>query len=155
LSARYLNSPNLRLSFHRSRIGTALYLALCSSIACALLLLYLQGYLLLLSLFGPLTVMVLWPSRREYIDGAELCWSRGVWSVEREEGYKVVGVHARSTALPWVIYLKLVALPQGRNHSIWLFNDSAQQEQLRQLRVRLSLHVGEPSGGGRSQAHSP
>jgi hypothetical protein len=114
-------------------------MALCGSVVYTLVLLYLKGYFLLASLLAPLTVLLLWKSRREAYSGVVLCGHQGEWSINQGDERTPIRIGARSSTLPWVIYLALREFPEGRCGHLWLFSDSADEEQLRQLRVQLSL----------------
>ena len=139
MSAKYSTSPALHLRIGKSRVRCLLHSALCLSVLFALLLLHTQGYTILAFLLALPVCLVLWQLRREIMAGAVISWQRGNWTVERDGNAEAVCVSPRSAALPWVIYLGWRELAGGRRSFVWLFVDSASQQQLRELRVRLSL----------------
>ena len=139
MSARYSTSPSLHLTTGKSRIRDLLFGALCLCTLYALFLLYARGYAVPVFLFLPLVVLLLWHLRGAAMPAVEVCWRQGVWTVTRGGRSRVVRISGRSTCLPWVIYLAWSELPAGRAGFVWLFADSAQRQQLRRLRGRLSL----------------
>ena len=139
MSARYSNSPALRLTVTNSRQRRILHLLLCLASACALYRLYLRGYPLYTTLLLPLAAGCCWRLAREPAAGTTLCWRQGQWSLHQGDAGEQRVVLRRCTCLPWLIYSSWQAAPGGRYRSLWLFADSAPAEQLRQLRVRLLL----------------
>jgi hypothetical protein len=71
--------------------------------------------------------------------GAKLCWRRGIWTIEQGNVAKEILPTGRSAVTPWLIYLAFTYLPHGADGHIWLYADSACANQLRRLRVRLTL----------------
>lgn len=142
MSARYSNSPELRLRIGKSCACRVLYLALCFTTCYALFLLYRDGYTCLcLSLF-PLATLLLWRLRQATSNVVALCWRQGVWTIESAKHSQLIIPGPRSTVLPWVIYVSFNVLPEGRKGCLWIFLDSMPAEHWRQLRARLNLGVG-------------
>ena len=139
MSARYFNSPALHLRIGESRLRTALYYTLCLVCTYALFLLYARGYVVIVLLFALSTSFLLWRLRSDSLVGAELCWCQGVWTLEQAGVRRVIIPTSRSTITPWVIYLAFRELPTGPTDQLWLYADSACSQQLRRLRVRLTV----------------
>lgn len=139
MSAKYSTSPALRLIVGNSSVRCYLYAVLCLCGAAALYLLYARGYPLLCSVLLPPVVCLLLRLRRDPMVGSIVQWRQGIWTMERAQAVHVVRVLPQSACLPWVIYLAWRELPGGKRGDLWLFPDSASAEQLRRLRVRLSL----------------
>jgi hypothetical protein len=147
LSPRYSSSPELRLRIGKSRSRHALYLALCFTTGYALFLLYRDGYTCLCLPLFPLAIFLLWRLCRPTSSVVELCWRQGVWTIESACQSRVIIPGARSTVLPWVIYLPFNVLWEGRKGCLWIFLDSVPGEHWRQLRARLNLGVGQSEPG--------
>jgi hypothetical protein len=147
LSARYSSSPALRLRIGKSRARHALYLALCFTTCYALFLLHRDGYTYLCLPLFPLATFLLWRLRRPTSNVVELCWRQDVWTIERAHQSRVIIPGARSTVLPWVIYLPFTVLSEGRKDCLWIFLDSVPGEHWRQLRARVNLGVRQSAPG--------
>ena len=139
MSARYSTSPALILRIGRSRLRAALYGAFCLVTVYALWLLCDRGYVALAALLALPVAGLLWHLRRDPMEGAELRWRRGLWTLETAGTPRVLSPTGRCAVTPWVIYLSFTDLPAGAGGRMWLFPDSAPHQQLRQLRVRLTL----------------
>jgi hypothetical protein len=139
LSARYSNSPALHLRIGESRLRTTLYYALCLICVYAVWLLYTRGYAVLVVLLILLLTGLLWLLRRDPVVAVELRWRQGIWTLEHAGVRRVIVPTRRSTATPWVIYLAFSDLSAGRGGHLWLYADCASSDQLRRLRVRLTL----------------
>jgi hypothetical protein len=139
LSARYSSSPALHLRIGESRLRSTLYYALCLVCVYALWLIFTRGYVVLVVLLILLVMRLLWHLRRDPLVAVELCWRQGRWTLERAGVHRVIVPTRRSTATPWVIYLAFSDLSAGRGGHLWLYADSASRDQLRRLRVRLTL----------------
>jgi hypothetical protein len=139
LSAKYASSSALQLRISKSRIRTFLHCTLCCCVILALLLVYFQGYRFLALLLSPPAALLLCRLRRDTGAAAVVRWQQGVWTVERNGYTQVVSMSPSSTGLPWVIYLAWRKFPVGGRESVWLFSDCAPTQQLRRLRVRLTL----------------
>ena len=139
MSTKYSNSPALHLRIGKSRLRCLLHRALCLCTIFALLLLYEKGYASLVSLLSPLACYLLWRLQRDPMVGAALYWQQGTWIMDRGGYSKTVSIGRSSTALRWAIYLTWRELPDGAGGCAWLFMDSLPAQQLRGLRVRLTL----------------
>ena len=120
----------------------ALLLLLAWAAGCALGAIYLlwqQGYSWLASIILPLVVWLTWAQWRDRLQDAVLCWDRGEWSLQYLQQKQVIEVLPGSTCLPWVIYLAGRDVSSGRRWQSWIFSDCADRENLRRLRVRLTL----------------
>ena len=63
----------------------------------------------------------------------------GEWTLERQASSRGISLNRASTCLPWVVYLAWIEAASARRGSVFLWPDCAPREQLRGLRVRLSL----------------
>ena len=139
MSARYSSSPALRLTIGRSRLRSALYGGLCLAVLAAVTEIYGRGYPALCLPVLLLVTPLLWRLRRDSLVGTELCWQQGLWTLERGQQRRSIALSRRCTATPWVIYLAFNEVPAGPGGHCWLYADCASRQQLRRLRVRLSL----------------
>lgn len=139
MSARYSSSPALHLTIGKSRLRALLYGALCLVTVYALWSIYTRGYAALCFLFAAPAAVLLWRLRCDSMLGGELCWQQGDWTLLHGTRRRTITLTRRSTATPWVIYLAFTELPTGRGGQLWLYADSVPTEQLRRLRVRLTL----------------
>ncbi|HEY6131439.1 MAG TPA: protein YgfX [Halioglobus sp.] len=139
MSARYSTSPALELKIGKSRLRALLYAASCLVNIYTLWLLSVRGHIpLAVLLMFPVTCL-LWRLRRDPMEGLELRWQRGTWTLEHAGVRRVIAPTARSAVTPWVIYLPFSDLSAGSRGYLWLFVDSLSTVQLRRLRVRLTL----------------
>ncbi len=139
MSARFSNSPSLRLVIGESRIHRALHRLLCLLVACSLYRLSLRGYPLLALMLLPPVFLCCWRLACQCHAGTCISWRRGEWTLERGAGSRGISVSRASTCLPWVIYFAWTEAATTRRGSVFLLPDCAPQEQLRSLRVRLTL----------------
>lgn len=139
MSKRFSTSPALHLRIGESKIQDCLHLALPLAVFSSLFLIYLDGYPILALGLSPIAVVLGWHLRIQPFSGALLCWHEGCWSLDCGSGPQLVKLEQRSVCLPWVIYLPLRRVDRRRNQNLWLFADSAKQQDLRCLRVRLAL----------------
>jgi hypothetical protein len=103
-------------------------------------LIFARGYTVLVVLLTPLLTSLLWRLRRDPLVAVELRWQQGLWTLERVgEQRRHIVLTKRSTATPWVIYLGFSDVSAGYCGHLWLFADCSSSEQLRRLRVRLTL----------------
>lgn len=105
----------------------------------ALLRLSQRGYPLLALLLIPCGTLCCWQLARQRLAGACITWRQGEWQLEHGGGNRAISVRGCSTSLPWLIYLAWIEMGNGRRASVFLLPDSAPAEQLRRLRVRLTL----------------
>lgn len=139
MSNRYLNSPALRLNIGRSRLHCILHGLLCVCVALCLWCIARRGYPLLAVSLLPLSGLCCWQLARQRMCGATLCWQSGEWTLLQGNILRRVCVGTRGVCLPWLIFLTWQELPGRQRHRLWLFPDSATAEDLRRLRVRLTL----------------
>lgn len=139
MSIRYSSSPTLLLRIGSSRRRTILYVALCLLTAYVLWSMYARGHAVLAASLAPVAMVLLWRLRLDVMRGAQLRWCRGHWTLQQGATQRAIALTRRSTATPWVIYLAFSELRTGAVGQIWLYTDSAPAEQLRRLRVRLTL----------------
>ena len=107
--------------------------------ACAMWGVYMRGYpKLSLVLVLPVVLQLtgLWRDRSV---GCNVCWRRGLWSLQRHGSECFIALSKRCTVTPWIVYLAFTELPSGPAQDLWLFVDSVSREEWRQLRVRLAL----------------
>ncbi|MDG2047670.1 MAG: hypothetical protein P8J79_10685 [Halioglobus sp.] len=91
---------------------------------------------------GPLSFIafgLLWLLRRNPMLGAELCWRKGRWTLKRNGILREIFPSRRSTMLPSLIYIAFTDKAGDSAGHIWLYGDSVSHNQLRRLRVRLTL----------------
>ena len=139
MSARCLNSPSLRLAIADSAICRILHCLLCLFVATSLWRLAQRGYPTTALFLAPLAALACWRLASQPLVGAIISWERGEWALQ-QEGVRVPVTLARSyCALPWLVYLAWRRSPDEPVTAVFLFPDSARPEQLRRLRVRLSL----------------
>jgi hypothetical protein len=127
------------LKIGNSRLRLALCGALSLVTACALLDISVRGYTWLALLLTPLVISLLWRLRRDPMEGAELCWCLGHWTLERHAQQRIITLGPRRAITPWVIYATFSDLSEGPGGRLWLFVDCAPDRQWRQLRVRMTL----------------
>ena len=139
MSARYSSSPALHLRIGESWLRTALYYTFCLICVYALWLIFTRGYVVLVVLLILLVTGLLWHLRCDPLVGVELRWCRDRWTLERAGVQRVIVPTRRCTATPWVIYLAFSDQSAGHGGHLWLYADSASRDQLRRLRVRLTL----------------
>ena len=139
MSAKYSTSHALDLTIAKSRIHFFLQVALGICVLTALLLLWVEGRTVLAVLLLPPAGLLIWQLRYANMSAPVIRWRQGVWTLQREGCARPVRISSRSIALPWVIYLAWCELPAGPRGCVWVFADSAPPQQLRCLRVRLSL----------------
>jgi hypothetical protein len=139
LSVRYSNSPALHLRIGESQLRGTLHRAFCLVCYYALWLIFVRGYTILVVLLTLLVTSLLWHLRRDRFVAVELRWQQGLWTLERAGEQRHIVLTKRSTATPWVIYLGFSDVSAGCCGHLWLFADCSSSEQLRRLRVRLTL----------------
>ena len=139
MSARYYSSPALHLKIGKSPLRSTLYKALCLIIVIGLWLLYARGYGLLVLVLSLPVATVLWRLKKDPMQGLELRWRQGGWTLEREGVLQLIALGKRGICTPWVICLAVTDLTVGRSCRLWLYADSVPGEQLRGLRARLTL----------------
>lgn len=139
MSARYSNSPALRLVIAKSRIYCLLHGALCLLTIIALYRVGARGYPVLVLSLLPAAVLACWQAATQPLAGDLLSWKRGQWFIGEGSATTPVTLQRSSTCLPWVIYLSWVDSVASARRSAWLLRDSLPVNDLRRLRVRLAL----------------
>ena len=138
MSVRYSSSPALRLEIARSRHYQLVQLALCLLVFFCLYRISQQGYQLLSLVLLPIVTVCCWQLCRQRFADSVICWSQGQWSIQTGGCCRAITIK-HSSALPWVIYLAWLEVSGRSRGSLFLFNDSASAQELRELRVRLTL----------------
>ena len=105
----------------------------------ALLLLHQRGYGYLALLLSVLVTIVLLSLSKDSMEGLVLSWNQGSWIMDRDGVRRRVALGPRCVSTSWVIYLPVIDLLNGRVEHLWLYADSIPREDLRHLRVRLTL----------------
>lgn len=139
MSARYSNSPALRLLIARSRIYCLLHFVLSLLAIFGLYRIGERGYPVLALLLLPVMALCCWQTARQTLAGSLLSWKRGQWFISRGAETTPVTLERSSTCLPWVIYLAWIDPARPARRSALLFPDSVPANDLRRLRVRLTL----------------
>ncbi len=153
MSATYSTSPELHLPIAESRYPRLLAaIFLCLQLAGLGLLARSEAWLWMLAVSG-LLALLLAPcggllltassfTRRADRPAAprSLHWRQGRWWLE-SAGHRRGIVPLRWHCLPWCTYLAWREDGGGRGE-VWLFQDSAPRDDLRRLRVRLTLQRG-------------
>lgn len=139
MSVRYSHSPVLNLRIANSRVRDTLLLLLGAASLWALYLLWQQGYLSLALMLLPVVVLLLYSLRKDGLNGCQLCWYQGRWSLVRGSSRQSIAILPRSTWVPGLIYLAWQESPRGGRGWGFIFADALSTGQLRQLRVRLAL----------------
>lgn len=139
MSVRYSNSPSLHLAVAKSSIYCSLHALLCLFVIFSLYRLCQLGSPVLALALLPVAILACWRLAQQRLAGATVCWSKGQWTIEAGTQCMPVKLERSSTCLPWVIYL---AWDQGEGSgrgSVFLFPDCASVQDLRRLRVRITL----------------
>ena len=139
MSDRYYSSPTLRLRIGKSRLRTTLYAVLCLVVIVALGLLYVGSYGVLVVVLSLPVAILLWHLKNDRMVGLELSWRQGIWALERDGVQRAIATGKRSMSTPWVTCLAVTDLSGCPAGYLWIFADSASSQQLRRLRVRLTL----------------
>ena len=97
----------------------------------------LYGYPWLALALLTLQIGVLIRARQFDVEGAVLAWNAGRWTLEQGSHCRSIALQ-RAHCLPWVTYL-CWREDNGLNRQLWLFADASDRQQLRRLRVRLTI----------------
>jgi hypothetical protein len=100
---------------------------------------YIKGYPALCTGVFIVCFFLLWRARLDPMLGAVLIWEAGEWFLEHTGRRTSVLLQPASLRHPWIIYLELRQTHDRKRWRLWLFSDSADPEQLRKLRTRLTL----------------
>ena len=139
MSARCSNSPSLRLAIADSAVRRALHCLFCLLVAAALWRLAQRGYPGTALVLSPLAALACWRLSSQPLVGAVLSWERGEWTLQQGGVARIVSLSPGHCVLPWLIYLAWDKSVDAPAASVFLFPDSARPDELRRLRVRLSL----------------
>ena len=139
MSARYSNSPALRLEIARSRIYCLLHFVFCLLTIVGLYRIGERGYPVLALLLLPMAALCCWQTARQTLAGGLVRWERGQWYIGGGAEPGTVTLERSSICLPWVIYLAWVDSARLARGSALLFPDSVPANDLRRLRLRLTL----------------
>ena len=139
MSARCSNSPSLRLVIADSTIRRVLHCLLCLLAAASLARLAQRGYPSTSLTLLPLAALCCWHLASQPLVGAVIGWERGEWTLQEGEVARVVTLARSRCVFPWLIYLGWQQSADAPAGSVFLFPDSARPDDLRRLRVRLSL----------------
>ena len=139
MSARYSTSPSLRLTVGRSLIYRVLQVLVCLLTLCALFRLAQRGYPLLALLLLPPVCLCWHTLAKQKFAGAVISWHGGEWLLTQGNSSRAIEIVPGSLCLLPVIYLVWIDNASQRRESVFLFGDSAPAQQLRHLRVRLTL----------------
>ncbi len=139
LLSRYSTLPSFALTVNASpqRLGFTLLLAFATAIANYHV--YIKGYPVLSIVAASVTLFLLSRTRFDQMVGSVLMWEHGEWFLEHAGTRTAVLLLPTSVRHPCVIYLDLRETVAGKRWRLWLFSDSANPEQLRKLRSRLTL----------------
>ena len=139
MSARYSNSPALRLEIARSRIYCSLHFVFSLLTIVSLYRIGERGYPVLTLLLLPMAALCCWQTARQTLAGGLVRWERDHWYIGGGKEPGTVTLERSSTCLPWVIYLAWVDPARPTRGSALLFPDSVPANDLRRLRLRLTL----------------
>ena len=139
MSIKFSHSPSLRLRIARSRTWCLFHRALCLLVVFGLYRIMERGYPGLAWLLLPLVTLCCWQLARQPLAGSVLCWQRGQWSIGGDTNATPVTLQRSSSCLSQVIYLAWEAPADSAPGRALLFPDSAAGDELRRLRVRLTL----------------
>lgn len=136
---KYSSSPEVRLTVRQSLYRRAALILFGMATAAALVQLFAQGYIVLASFVMPLAFGILYREWADPMAGAVISWREGQWSVGREGVDISTVLQPGAVHLSQLVYLCLRGEGVTNRWYFFLFSDSADQEQLRRLRVRLTL----------------
>lgn len=139
MSGRLYSSPALQLRIGKSRLRAALYGALCVITCYALWAIAARGFAMVAMILLPMAIGCLWRLRRDPAADTQLCWRAGEWTLEQHGQRRYITPGSRCIVTPWVIHLAYTELSARSARSLWVYVDSVPDEQMRQLRVRLTL----------------
>ncbi len=139
MSAKCSNSHSLRLEIASSRIYRIWHSVFCLLAAASLWRLAQRGYPTTALLLSPASVWCCWRLACQPLVGAVISWQRGEWQLQQGTVLRTVGLARSHTVLRWVIYLAWSGPAGAPAGAVFLFPDSASADELRRLRVRLTL----------------
>ena len=139
MSARCSNSPSLRLTIADSVVRRALHCLFCLLVTATFWRLAQRGYPGTALVLSPLAALACWRLSSRPFVGAVISWERGEWTMQQNGVVRIVSLAPGHCVLPWLIYLAWDKSVDAPAASVFLFPDSARPDELRRLRVRLSL----------------
>lgn len=139
MSARFSNSPSLRLVIADSAICSLLYCLFCLLVAASLWRLALRGYPVTALALLPLAVLFCRRLASRPLVGAVIRWERGEWTLEQGGVCRTLCRERSHCVSPWLTCLAWNESPEAPAAYVFLFPDSAPADGLRRLRVRLGL----------------
>jgi hypothetical protein len=109
-------------------------------LAAALGELVLLGYPVLACALALSGLLLIAGQRDSGLQGAVLCWRAGQWTLEHGPVPEEISLQ-RAHCLSWLTHAQWRS-SSGKVYRLWLPNHCGDAEQLRRLRVRLSLECG-------------
>jgi hypothetical protein len=136
---KYSASQELRLTVRESWRRRLALLVFGLATALALVQWAMLGYVALALLVLPLVIVIFYVEWSDTLVGAVVIWRDGQWFFA--PGTHEIGATLESGVvnLPQLVFLSLRSAQVHTRWRILLFCDSAEEEQLRQLRCRLTL----------------
>jgi hypothetical protein len=139
---KYSSSQELRLTVRQSQRRRLALLALGVAIALALVQLAMLDYVVLALLVMLVSAVILYLEWSDTMAGVVVIWREGQWFVARGTQEICATLDATTVNLPQLVFLSLRSAQVRTRWRILLFCDSAEEDQLRQLRCRLTLSCG-------------
>lgn len=139
---KYSASQEVRLTVRQSRRRGLALLVFGNATAVALVQLVMLDYIVLASLFMPVAIVIFSREWSDSMVGTVVIWRQGQWFVAHGTQEIGVALESGTVNLPQLVFLSLRAAQARTRWRIFLFSDSADEEQLRQLRCRLTLSRG-------------
>lgn len=136
---KYLTSPSHVLTVRSSRHRLYFIVALGLAVGCANILVFLKGYPLLSVVLTSASLFLLYRAVPDSMLGAILKWEAGEWFLRHRGKQVSVVLLPGSVRLPWLVYAAFQETHAKQRWKFLLFTDSADAEQMRQLRCRLIL----------------
>lgn len=109
------------------------------AIALALLQLVMLDHIALAALILPLAFFIIYWEWTDFSAGSVIIWRHGQWFVARGTQEIPATLESGAVNLPQLLFFSLHAAQVHTRWRIFLFSDSADEAQLRQLRCRLTL----------------
>ena len=134
---KYSTSEQVVLRSSRQRQYFLLFLAL--AIALANYQVYAKGHTLLSVTLTLGSAALLWQAWPDPMAGALLKWHKGEWFIQHRGRRASALLLPGSVRLPRLIYVAFQETHAKQRWRFWLFSDSADASQLRQLRRRLMM----------------
>jgi len=136
---RYSTSQSLQVVLRPSRQRRYFLLLLALALALAVYQVYDKSFPYSAAVLALLSVVLLLQGWPDPMKGAVLLWQGGEWFVQHGGRQTSAQLLPGSVRLPWLVYVALQETHAGQRWRFWLFPDSADADQLRQLRCRLIM----------------